>query len=245
MQKKPLRILLFNVGYATALDGTLRDYLLRFYRYLYTPRRIIRRVRQAVFHLMQSKKPDVCCFVEIHKEHGFLRHPRAYREESIENKYGLHSLLRLLPFFRDNCNGFFAKKKLPFREHYLRNGTKKLVYEIALRPDASLLLAHFSLNRAVRQEQCAELRTLIGKRRNVILCGDFNIFGGFDELKRFADSCNLRIVNAPSQATFPAVHPRKALDLFLCPKDAGHPSVTVLDSVHVSDHLPVMLEVII
>ncbi len=243
MTKKPLHILLFNVGYATALDGTMRDYLLRFYRYLYTPRSVIRQVRQAIFQLMQAQKPDICCFVEIHKRHSFLRHPHAYREGSIENKYGLHSLLRLLPFFRDNCNGFFAKEPLPFRMHYLRHGTKKLVYEIELRPDTSLFLAHFSLKKRVRQKQCEELQTLIAQRKNVILCGDFNIFHGFEELQAFAGKCHLRIVNAPSQATFPAVHPRKALDLFLCPEDAESPSVRVLDSVHVSDHLPVMLEV--
>lgn len=242
MSSQRFRILLFNVGYATALDGSLRNYVLHFYRYLYTPRTIIRKVRQAIYYLMEREKPDVCCFVEIHRKIGCVPHPHVYTSGDIENKYGLHSMLRRLPFFRDNCNGFFAKGDLPFDKYYFKNGTKKLIYEIKLREDISLFLVHFSLDRAVRQRQCEELKELIRSRKHAVLCGDFNIFKGTGELEALADACDLKIVNSPSEATFPAVHPTKTLDLFLCPKNMVHAQARVLKGVHASDHLPVLLE---
>ena len=242
MSTQKFRILLFNVGYATALDGSLRNYLLRFYRYLYTPRRIIRQVRQAIFLLLKKVQPDVCCFVEIHRKTGSVPHPHVYTSHDMANKYGLHSVLRRLPFFRDNCNGFFAKGACSFQKMYFKNGTKKLIYEIKLREDVSLLLVHFSLERRVRRLQVAELHDIIKARKNVILCGDFNIFKGRSELEELAEECDLRIVNSPSDVTFPAVNPTKSLDLFLCPKHIKNAHATVLKGVHASDHLPVLLE---
>ena len=242
MHSQRFRILLFNVGYATALDGSVRNYLLQFYRYLYTPQYILRQVRQVIYHLLQKEQPDVCCFIEIHKKHGNVPHPHVYTSSDVDNKYGMHSVLRKLPFFRDNCNGFFAKGDLPHRKIYFKNGTKKLIYEILLRDDLSLFLVHFSLERRVRRLQCDELRHIIQSRKNVILCGDFNIFRGQKELESLARDCGLVIMNAPGAGTFPAVNPRKALDLFLCPPHL-QAHARVIPDIKASDHLPVMLEV--
>lgn len=242
MQPQRIRILLFNVGYATALDGSLRNYFLRFYRYLYTPQNILRKVRQAIYNLLEREKPDVCCFVEVHRRKGCLPHPHIYTCSDVDNKYGTDSVLRRLPFFRDNCNGFFSKGDLPFEKIYFKNGTKKLIYDIKLRDDLSLFLVHFSLDRRVRALQAEELKHIIKKRKNVVLCGDFNIFKGQKELESLADACGLRIVNTPNENTFPAVSPKKALDLFLCPKNMGFAQVKVIKGVHASDHLPVLLE---
>jgi hypothetical protein len=216
--------------------------VLRFYRYLYTPRRIIRKVRQAIYALLEREKPDVCCFVEIHRKTGCVPHPHVYTCSDVENKYGQKSVLRRIPFFRDNCNGFYAKDSLDFQKMYFRHGTKKLIYEIKLREDLSLLLVHFSLDRRVRRKQCLELKHIIKARKHVVLCGDFNVFKGRSELESLAEACNLRIVNAPGEATFPAIRPTKALDLFLCPKDMPFAEVKVLKKIHASDHLPVLLE---
>lgn len=241
MQTAKFRILLYNVGYSTELDGSIRNYVLRFYRYLYTPRTIIRRVRQTIYHLLQREQPDVCCFVEVHRKKGYVPHPHAYTCGDVDNKYGQRSVLRRLPFLRDNCNGFYSKQPLSFEKTYFQNGTKKLIYDIKLRPDLSLLVVHFALGRRVRRKQCEELKRLIRQRGNVIVCGDFNIFKGTGELQSLAHACDLQIVSPPG-ATFPAVNPRKTLDLFLCPKSLGDVSARVLSGVHASDHLPVMLE---
>ena len=238
---QPFRILLMNLGYGTGLDGSLWSYLTQWYRYLYTPQRIIRQVRQSIYALLNREHPDLCCFVEIHHHHGFVPHPRAYRSH-INNKYGRFSWLRRIPFFRDNCNGFFSSFPLHFTKRYFANGTKKLIYDIHLENGISLLLVHFSLNTRTRQLQCRELKTMLHGRRNVILCGDFNIFRGTSELQALAEACNLKIINSHG-ATFPSVHPTKTFDLFLCPKNLHNVRAKVMNDIRVSDHLPVMLEI--
>lgn len=238
---QPYRVLLYNIGYGTGLTGSMSDYFLRFYRYLYTPRTIIRKVRQSIYTLLNKVQPDVCCFVEVHGRYGFVPHPHAYRSQ-VDNKYGRWSMLRWLPFFRDNCNGFYSHSPLKFQKRYFRHGTKKLIYDIDLGHGMSLLLVHFSLNASTRAKQCDEIKEILWGRPNTIVCGDFNTFRGTSELQKLADECGLRIVNA-SQPTFPANHPRRALDLFLCPKTIRSAKAKVFSDVQVSDHLPVMLEV--
>ncbi len=241
--KRPFRVLLMNVGYATGLDGSMRSYLLQWYRYLYTPQKIIRKVRQSIYSLLNRENPDLCCFVEIHRKHGFVPHPHAYTSH-INNKYGRFSLLRYLPFFRDNCNGFFSHHQLKFQIRYFKNGSKKLIYDIDIGNGMSLFLVHFSLRRDIRRLQFRELKVMLKDRPNVILCGDFNIFRGTRELHALAEACNLKIINAHAP-TFPAVKPRKALDLFLCPKSLEHVHAQVMGDVQVSDHLPVLLEMVV
>lgn len=239
--KRPFRVLLMNLGYATGLDGSFRSYLTQWYRYLYTPQRIIRQVRRSIYTLLNREDPDLCCFVEIHHKHGFVPHPHAYTSH-IDNKYGRFSILRYLPFFRDNCNGFFSHHALRFQKRYFKNGAKKLIYDIHLGNGLSLLLVHFSLRRDTRRLQCRELQSILRGRHHTIVCGDFNIFRGTRELHALAESCGLRIVNA-HHPTFPSAHPCKVLDLFLCPKAMHAVSARVFSDVKVSDHLPVMLEV--
>ena len=230
-----------NLGYATGLNGSLWSYFTQWYRYLYTPQRIIRQVRHSIYTLLNRVHPDLCCFVEIHHKHGFVPHPHAYTSH-IDNKYGRFSWLRYLPFFRDNCNGFFSHKPLHFHRRYFTNGAKKLIYDIDLGNGLKLLLVHFSLRSDTRRLQCRELKAILRGRTNTIVCGDFNIFRGTRELHALAEACGLQIVNA-HHPTFPAVRPRKALDLFLCPKAMHRVSARVFNDVKVSDHLPVMLEV--
>lgn len=230
-----------NLGYATGLDGSMKSYFLRWYRYLYTPRWIIRKVRMSIYNLLNRENPDLCCFVEIHRHHGFVPHPHAYTSH-IDNKYGRFSVLRYLPFFRDNCNGFFSHHHLQCKKRYFKNGSKKLVYEIEMGNGLVLLMVHFSLRRDVRRLQFRELKKMINGRHNVIVCGDFNIFRGLREVHSLAESCNLQIIHTAGH-TFPAVSPKKTLDLFLCPKSLHHASARVFSDVQVSDHLPVMLEV--
>lgn len=237
---RPYRILLYNLGYATGLDGSTMDYILRWYRYLFTPQIIIEKIRRSIYELLHREQPDICCFVEIHKHHGFVPHPRAFFSH-IDNKYGLRSILRWIPFFRDNCNGFFSHRPLHFRKRYFENGTKKLIYEIDLGNNMTLFLAHFALSAAVRKKQTEELKRLLAHRTNIILCGDFNVFNGTRELASLAEACDLHIVD-PSPS-FPTIRPRKALDLFLCSNNLQNVSAHVLRDVHMSDHLPVMLEV--
>lgn len=237
-----LRILLYNVGYETGIDGSRRSYLLRFYRYLRTPQRIMRRVRHSIYQLLSSYKPDLCCFVEIRSKRGAL-HPRFYAYSDASVKYGPRSILRRLPLFRDNCNGFLSQQPFTYRKLYFKNGTKKLIYEIQLSPDLRVLLVHMSLRRKTRRLQCAELAAIVKNGCPAIVCGDFNVFKGAGELADLASQCDLRIVNGATQMTFPAAKPKRSLDLFLCPAGLTDAKVTVLDHMRQSDHLPVLLEI--
>ena len=237
------KILLFNVGYCTELQGRLREYYLHFLRYLYTPRRIVEDAFSVLGHLMQVENPDFCCFLEVHPDRRLISHLQQYLFHDFENKYGLRSILRHLPFFRRNCSSIFAHRPVTFQKHFLRYGTKKLLYEIELRNDLSVMITHFSLSRSTRRKQFTELEQLIRSRKRVILCGDFNVFDGEEELRHLLSICNLRIANGTHDFTFPSFHPSKALDLFLCSHDVNVLGVRVLKSIHASDHLPVILEV--
>lgn len=235
------RILLYNVGYFTELDGSLRNYFLRFYRYLYTPSDVVTNAMTGLDKLIHKENPDLCCFIELKKK-GRRPHLHAYRYGDVENKYGFDSVLRRVPFFRSNCNGFLAKKPLHYHRRYFQHGTKKLFYEIEIEHGVSLLLVHFSLRASTRTKQFEELRELIATRKNVVVCGDFNTFRHFNELQNFADDCSLRIVNKPSEATFPAKKPTKAIDFFLCSKTLKMKNAKVIRGIKISDHLPVMVE---
>jgi len=243
MKPRRLKILLFNVGYGTELDGSLWEYLLHFYRYLYTPRRIITQVRRRIARLLSETTPDLCCFIEVHPNMPMLPHVRAYTYENFANKYGLHSILRFLPFFRNNSNGFLARTPLRSKKRYLKHGTKKMLYDIELTPNASLLLAHLSLNAHVRRQQMDDLIVILKKHPRTIVCGDFNAFGGMQEVERLVQECHLTVANAPNEATFPAVHPKKTIDLVLYPSSMHIHDIRVLKNVHVSDHLPVLVDV--
>ncbi len=241
----PLKILLYNVGYCTELNGSVRDYVLRGYRYLYTPKRVVSETLNQLNTLMEKEQPDICCLIEIHNNKRSKPVFSAYGFGDIDNKYGFNSLLRRLPFFRNNCNGFFSRKELSFQKHYFKSGTKKLVYEIQLQENVSLFMVHFSLKASTRKKQFEELKTFLDPKKQNILCGDFNTFNDTAELEAFALSCGLRMVNKPSEGTFPAKDPRKAIDLFLCSTTINTGSTEVLSDVRLSDHLPVLAHITI
>jgi len=236
-----MKVLLLNLGYLSGLDGSMHDYVCHGARYLHTPAKIAAGVEDAVMQLLTREEPDVCCFLELHKKSAMVKDMRGYPCADVDNKYGLKSLLRRLPFFRDNCNGFFAKKEIPYKKYYFHEGSKKLIYELELDGGVSLIMCHFSLSKHVRQEQFRELEKIIGTGKKVILCGDFNLFGGTGEIEDLMTTCDLHPGNLTG-ATFPACHPMKAFDQFLCSPGVRVTRCQAVTGFHGSDHLPVMLE---
>ncbi len=236
-----MKVLLLNLGYLSGLDGSMHDYVYHGARYLHTPARIAAAVEDSVMQLLSREEPDVCCFLELHKKCAMVKDMRAYPFFDVSNKYGIRSLLRYLPFFRDNCNGFFSRCDVPYKKYYFHEGSKKLIYEIELQGGVSLLLCHFSLSKSVRKEQFRELENIIGIGKKMILCGDFNIFRGTGELEKLMTTCTLRAGNL-AQSTFPTVHPSKSFDQFLCTPEIRVTRCQALTYFHGSDHLPVVLE---
>ncbi len=236
-----MKVLLLNAGYCSGLDGSYKDYILHGSRYLRTPRSIIEAVETSINSLIQDEQPDICCFLELNKHSALIQDLRDYPCYDVDTKYGTQSILRHLPFFRHNCNGFFAREEVPYKKYYFKNGAKKLIYELDIGQDISLLMCHFSLAGAVRQEQFNELKSIIKNRERSILCGDFNIFRGTQEIDELINECNLHPVTAYAP-TFPAVSPSKAFDLFLCTNNLHITRCEVVRDFKGSDHLPVILE---
>ncbi|MBM3227821.1 hypothetical protein FJZ27_03095 [Candidatus Peribacteria bacterium] len=172
-----------------------------------------------------------------------MRNFGAYRCKRVDTKYGMGSVLRRLPLFRDNCNGIFSVEKLPCAARQFHSGTKKLLYDVTMGNDLSLLVGHFSLHASVRQRQFQEIGELVKGRGKTIVCGDFNDYGGIKELTPLLRSADLRVIRATNPATFPACHPRLPLDLFLCSEGITDVKAEVLSDVRISDHLPVLLTV--
>lgn len=237
------RILLLNLGYETGLDGSLRGYLTQSWRYLHTPEYVVQSVRKGFSDLIARVQPDICCVLEMHHDPALLKTFAAYHCRHVHPKYGNASVLRRLPFFRDNCNGIFAMDRLPCAMRQFKHGTKKLLYDVKVAQDFSLLVGHFSLHASVRQEQFAEIAELVHGRKHSIVCGDFNDFGGCKELNGLLKETDLRVVRPVCGETFPACHPKRPLDLFLCSKNIKNVHVEILKDVHLSDHLPVLLTV--
>lgn len=236
-----VKILLLNTGYFSGLDGSLKNYVIHGVRYLHTPERIMSAVEHSVSRLVNLERPDVCCFLELPKKSSIAQDLSEYPFHDISNKYGLNSLLRRLPLFRRNCNGFFAREKLQYKKRYFAKGRKKLIYELDLPNGTTVLLCHFSLSKKTRMKQFDQLKKLIASKKNVILCGDFNIFKGSNEVKSLMEECKLQSVSA-FQPTFPAFKPKKAFDLFLCTTDINVTRCEPIAKFHGSDHLPVVLE---
>lgn len=240
MSAATLRILLYNVGYCTELDGTMRDYVTKFYRYLYTPRPVVNRAKHSLATLIHDHKPDVCCLAEIHHNVEAIPSFQTFASADVSNKYG-PGLLRRLPFFRKNCNGVFTQRPYSCKKHWFRNGAKKLIYEVDLGHDVTLLFAHFSLKASTRKKQYEELKKWVKKCKKVILCGDFNTFRHEDDLLKFASECGL-VMHETDSGTFPRHRPKKAVDLFLCSPNIKLKDIQVLRHAEASDHLPVLLE---
>lgn len=236
-----MKVLLLNAGYCSGLDGSYRDYILHSSRYLRTPQSIIAAVEASIGSLINAEQPDICCFLELSKHTALIQDLRDYPCHDVDIKYGVNSILRHLPFFRDNCNGFFAREEVPYKKYFFKNGAKKLIYELEVGNDVSLLLCHFSLSHIVRRQQFRELETIIKNRERAILCGDFNIFRGTHEIDDLMNACNLHPVTAYAP-TFPAVSPSKALDMFLCTNGLNVTRCEVVRDFRGSDHLPVILE---
>lgn len=248
---KKFKILLLNLEYCLDVKASVFGIAARGYRYLFCPKKTQKRTLNHLNRLIHKIQPDLCCFVEIDRGSRISNRINqinkltngSYHFHSIENKYKPKGLLRRLPFFCSQCNGFLAKKDLPHKTFFLKKGLKKLVYQIQINSDTALFLVHFSLSKKIRKAQLLELEKLLPNAQKLILCGDFNIFRGMKEINWFIEKNNLKVINPASQKTFPSHKPKKNLDLFLASKNLNIAGFNVLSNVKISDHLPVLMEI--
>ena len=93
-----------------------------------------------------------------------------------------------------------------------------------------------------RERQVEELKEMAMKRRRVVVAGDFNVFGGFEELFPLTEGAGLQILNRESDYTFPSSGPKKSLDLFLVSRNVFSNFKLRIIRNNISDHSFVFLE---
>lgn len=241
-----MKIVLYNIAYSTGLKGSLRDYFLKGWRYFWNHKKTIHSITQ----YLKEINADVICLLET--DVGSLRNRFGNQVTTIANKlmlpfyvsalkYGPTSWSRFLPTIRKQHDAVLSKLKGSVKKHYLKSGTKKLVMEFRV-ADISIFMVHLSpLRRNLRKRQLQELGIILKKcDRPYLICGDFNIFKGLEEIADFKIKNNLKLVEVGN--TFPSFKPKIQLDLIMvC--DSIRIKAAGVTKVLFSDHLPVWVEI--
>ena len=247
-----ITILMSNLGYLCGIDGGLSQHFRYAYRHFYCPRYVQEACLKQVIGIIQREDPDICCFVEIDagtaRGRGFNQLEALVSDRypffDIENKYGPLSRLRSLPWTRGKSNGFLSKHLLTYEKIFFTHGTKRLIYKIGIEPNLTLFFAHFSLRKTTRLQQLLQTRRIVNETAGeIILLGDFNINGGFDELEPLLNENRLVLLSREDIPTFRFHTLRLPLDLALCsPAIAAHSQLRIIPQPY-SDHEALLLTI--
>lgn len=221
-----MKILLHNIGYALGHSGSIFDYVFKSLRFLTRPEKVISENIHKINEKRLEFDSDLAFYMEVDKK---------YQEQLLDGSRG------------EVVNKYINKKKesfgnalvtdLDYHIHYAPFGKKALFFEVVLSDDIHLIGFHFSLVGKTRKKQFEFFKKYMESQgKKYILCGDFNIFGGVQEL----DCLDMQVVS--SEPTFPAHKPKHALDLFLLSPGISVTSHTIYNDT-ISDHLCVSLEV--
>jgi endonuclease/exonuclease/phosphatase family metal-dependent hydrolase len=241
-----MKILLYNIAYGTGLNGSWQQYFYKIWRFLWLSPSSTQNITQ----LLEKQRADVFCLIEV--DGGSLRNRFSCQAQKIadkldcdfyQNKLKYHpkSLWRFAFFFRKQQDAIISRIQGKFRRHYLKSGMKKLVQEYIVN-NISIFAVHLAvMSKKIRQKQLEELSDILKIcPRPIILCGDFNIRGGLEEVDIFLKKTGLKLVELP--ATWPSCNPKKHFDLFFASPDIKIRDAGVIQSEY-SDHLPAWLEI--
>ena len=241
-----LRFLLYNIRYATG-TGPVYHFPAPFSGSLRMPRGHLDRI--ALF--LREEEPDLIGLVEV--DSGSLRAGHRNQAEHLAlrvetpfffhaNKYGQASPARRLPYFRNQGNAVLSA--LPpgqTRTLFFDAGLKRLVLEISFER-FDLMLVHLALGRRTRGRQLDQMTEMVsGRRKPLIVAGDFNTFRGWRELEPYARKWGLVSANARHHPTYPSRNPQVELDYILHSPDIEGLRLTV-PRVRLSDHLPLVFD---
>ncbi|MBN2095892.1 endonuclease/exonuclease/phosphatase family protein [Candidatus Peregrinibacteria bacterium] len=241
-----MKILLYNIGYSTGLKGSLKDYFLKFWRYLRAPKENIHKIAK----LLKTERADVVCLLEtdagsfrsrsISQAQAVVRKLR-YAFWKTSSKYHPDSWYYKLPFLNKHHDAILSRQSGKVIPHYLKNGMDTLVQEFIIN-NISIFTVHLGLLRKkLRKVQMKEVAQLLKKcPRAHLICGDFNIFNGLEEIREFLKEAHLKLVQ--KNPTFPAFSPRRPLDLIMTCESIKVKTAGVVNSLF-SDHLPVFVEI--
>lgn len=245
------KIFFSNIGYAKGIDGSLSQHVMRAGRHFYCASPIQEQILSQVKAIIDTEKPDLCCFVEIDQgsfQSAGLNQIEALTDEiyhfhDVADKYGPDSRIGRMLFHKGRSNGFLAREIVSYKRLYFRHGAKRLIYHISAPGGLSVFFAHFSLNKDTRKKQMEELKILVQESAGeVVVLADFNIMSGFKELEPLLKDGALILLNHEDRHTF-TFHRRKlALDLCLCSKSLAEKALLKIIPQPFSDHAALLLE---
>jgi len=242
-----MRLLVYNIAYGTVPPRSARGALLTPFHFFRSSKRHFSRI----VRFIEALTPDIVGLVEV--DVGSVRTRRMNQAAEIARglehqpwyapKYGTRRYPRYLPILRHQTNAILAREGLGAKtHHYLPRGFKRLVLQAEL-DGITLLLVHLPLRKRARQVQIRALARLVNDAsRPVVLAGDFNVFGGCRELHDLMATTGLQTANPEHVPTFPSWRPRHELDFVLHSPAVSVTRFQVLDEVHFSDHLPLVLD---
>ncbi len=241
-----MKILLYNIGYGTGLKGSLKEYFLKFWRYLWASKKTAIKIAK----FLKKQNADVICLLET--DVGSIRNRFHCQVKAIakklrlgffqtSSKYHPDSWYCKLPFLSKHHDAVLSRRHGQVIPHYLKNGMDTLVQEFIIN-NISIFTVHLGLLRKkLRKVQMKEISDMLKKcPRPHLICGDFNIFDGLDEVRDFLKDAHLKLVQ--NQPTFPSFKPKRPLDLIMTCKSIRVKTTGVMDALF-SDHRPVFVEI--
>lgn len=240
-----MRFLLYNLRYCAGTGASFhfpvpgRGYL----------KRTSRTLRQ-VTHFIRSQDPDIIGLVEV--DSGSYRSRRLNQAAELarelghfhvyQSKYPGDSRLHYLPLAGSQGNALLTRERIHAQQfHYFERGVKRLVIELELK-NLAIFLVHLALRRRTREAQLQALIPLVrAANKPCIVAGDFNTFGGREEIQPFLRATGLRNAAGRAVLSHPSWAPKRQLDYIL-----HGPEITVtrfeVPAVTMSDHLPLICD---
>jgi len=254
-----VKLLSVNAGYLLDYDGSLSGYALRPHRAMVGSQRAESRATERLRDVIVDERPDVACLLEV--DQGSFRTSTegqvqrladmladrglAYRPWA-ETKYGDSGVVADMPVLEHLSNGVLVRDGLDatVEAHHLDTGPKRLVTEVWL-DGLSVFSVHLAMSGRGRRRQLTEIADLVARRDRVVVCGDFNAYGGLDEVEDNLAETGL-VLHDPGETVPPRpfdgfVTETRTLDAFLTSPDIAVSRCAVVP-VQVSDHRPIVLE---
>lgn len=240
-----MKIIFYNIAFGTGLDGSWKHYLMRVWRFLWTPLSTLKNIAE----LLRKERADIICLAEV--DNGSFRSRfrcqatalagwLKYRFFRTQNKYVPWSIWRFMTVVRNQHDAVLSHHEGEVKTHYLRSGMQRTVLEFIVK-GVSIFVVHLAvLSRKVRREQMEDLAEIIKEcPRPYLVCGDFNLHTGLSEIKDFIKRTKMKLVRTPK--TFPSFKPNRTIDLFLSSPGLKVKAAGIIKAPF-SDHLPVWVK---
>jgi endonuclease/exonuclease/phosphatase (EEP) superfamily protein YafD len=238
-----MKILIYNINAASGISKGYYEFITKFWRFLFFKRKTANQICATIM----EEKPDIAYLIETRKgklinEYKYICEKIKYPHCFFFTKY--NPKLKYIPYIHNNGCSLFSK--IDFKEQkgtFNKGFLKKAYIKLSIKNNLSIYLFHFPLGKKTRKEQFCEIKEVIKKdKKKIILLGDFNTFGGPDEIKDIIKECKLKNPNVTDKKTYPSWKPKKTLDYILVSKKIPVKSFKIIDT-HLSDHLPLIIEI--